>query len=649
MPGEFLAVSTDLPIPSSQMISQAKNRRLPRHGSVFATIPATPVPSRTFTLLVPLVFVSLVSAWPIHSVFAWHDEHPAAREPIPEKLVVLTFDDSARSHFDIVRPILLKYGFEATFFITEGFDFATNKTDYMTWEQISQLDRDGFEIGNHTRDHLGIDRVNVAALDEQLRAIGDRCRQHSIPDPVSFAWPGNSFTPDAFEILKQNGIRFARRGGVPEYTYDRGQGFAYEPGFDHPLLIPSAGDARPNWEFDDFVRAVDQARHGKIAVLQFHGVPDTAHDWVSLSTDKFEFYMNHLARENYQVIALRDLARFVDPDATPTDAGGIIADRQSLLAAGRSGENFRPLRDENDERFWLENMLVHHRYSIAEMTAVTGMSAAEIATAVTRLGIDDGPYPDATRADDGRLKTLPFPGGRHPRTGFRDGMLRPQRETKLSVFAPWNQGGYIVADFPEAIWWDPGTGRELLYLAHTHVPTIWDQRGIELEKQEWEPTGTGWSTERLLPNGVAFGTRAIPHSDHVRFEMWIRNGTANKISDVVVQQCVMLAGATGFDVRSNDNKVIRDPFVACRNESGNAWVITAWQSCGRAWANPPCPCIHSDPRFPDCPPGQTRTLVGWVSFYQGTDIDDELDRIAGLGWLQPERAVDAEQVSSPLE
>ena len=68
----------------------------------------------------------------------------AAREPIPDKLVVLTFDDSVKSHFTIVRPILRRYGFKATFFITEGFDFPTNKQDYMTRDEIAQLHRDGF-------------------------------------------------------------------------------------------------------------------------------------------------------------------------------------------------------------------------------------------------------------------------------------------------------------------------------------------------------------------------------------------------------------------------------------------------------------------------------------------------------------------------
>ena len=46
-----------------------------------------------------------------------------ALDPIPDKLVVLTFDDSVASHYSVVRPILKRYGFGATFFITEGFSF----------------------------------------------------------------------------------------------------------------------------------------------------------------------------------------------------------------------------------------------------------------------------------------------------------------------------------------------------------------------------------------------------------------------------------------------------------------------------------------------------------------------------------------------
>ena len=46
-----------------------------------------------------------------------------AATAVPDKLVVLTFDDSSASHSTIARPVLKRYGFGATFFITEGFTF----------------------------------------------------------------------------------------------------------------------------------------------------------------------------------------------------------------------------------------------------------------------------------------------------------------------------------------------------------------------------------------------------------------------------------------------------------------------------------------------------------------------------------------------
>lgn len=257
--------------------------------------------------------------------------NPAVRKPIPDRLLVLTFDDSAKSHYTIARPLLKEYGFGATFFITEGFDSKDNKKDYMTWEEIRKLHEEGFEIGNHTRDHLGITDATVNRLAEQLDGIDMQCEAHGIPAPVTFAWPGNAMTPAAFDTLKQHGILFARRGGAPEYPYDEGRGFAFEPGSDHPLMLPSAGDARPKWTLHDFIRAAEQARDGHIAILQFHGVPDTAHDWVSSNQQHFEAYLRYLKLENYRVIALRDLRDYVNPSVEPADPNAIIEARKLRL------------------------------------------------------------------------------------------------------------------------------------------------------------------------------------------------------------------------------------------------------------------------------------------------------------------------------
>jgi peptidoglycan/xylan/chitin deacetylase (PgdA/CDA1 family) len=259
-----------------------------------------------------------------------------AREPIPDKLVVLTFDDSVKSHFTVVRPILLEHKFGATFFITEGFDFKTNKDHYMTWEEIAHLARDGFEIGNHTRDHMSVGKNNLDKLPAQVEAINARCAEFGLPRTTSFAYPGNGIEAGALPILKRLGIVFARRGGAPEFPYKDGRGFAYEPGVDHPLLIPSAGDARPTWTLDDFKRAVAQAQSGRIAVLQFHGVPDLAHPWVHSPVERFQESMQYLADHHFRVIAMRDLGRYVDPDYVPSKPFAVIDSRKRSLEGTRS-------------------------------------------------------------------------------------------------------------------------------------------------------------------------------------------------------------------------------------------------------------------------------------------------------------------------
>jgi peptidoglycan/xylan/chitin deacetylase (PgdA/CDA1 family) len=551
-----------------------------------------------------------------------------ALQPIPDRLVVLTFDDASKSHFTVARPILLKYKFGATFFVTEGWDFATNKRDYMSWDEIARLHKDGFEIGNHTLDHKAVTARTLRDLPAQLRGIDARCKKHDIPKPVSFAYPGNAIARDALAVLKDHGIRFARRGGSPEHPYKHGRGFAYEPGLDHPLLVPTAGDARPHWTLDDFKAAVSQARHGKIAVLQFHGVPDTAHDWVSTRRERFEVFMKHLADEKYTVIALRDLARYVDPTVVPADPFGVVEDRRRLVEQGKDGSNGRVAKDDRELRFWLENALVFHRFTPAEAGAALGLTADEVSAKARRLGID----PDRKAGQP--LLVLPYPGGKHPRIGFRDGAIRPQRETKASVFAPWAGGGYAVADVPEAVWFEPTAGKpELLYLAHTHVPTFWDRRKAALAPLEWSRNRDGSLTlERTLPNKVSLSSRVVPGRDGVRMEFKVSNGSERKLTGLRVQMCVMLAGLAGFEKRTNDNKVFAAPFAACRDATGKRWVIVGWQRCGRAWGNPPCPCLHADPVVEDCPPGQARSVRGWLSYSEGEDIQAELKRLKAVAF-----------------
>ena len=234
---------------------------------------------------------------------------------IPNKLVVLTFDDGCKSQATFVGPLLKSYGFGATFYITEGLNFLTNKEAYMTWEEVKGLHNDGFEIGNHTRHHRNVTQQTAEELSVDLEHIDKRCEAYGIPQPTTFCYPGYSHSEAAAQVLAEHGFHFARRGVAPEFPYsgEGERGPTYNPALHHPLLIPTTGAAGPNWDFDDFTWALTQATDRNITILTFHGVPDVEHPWVHTEPEQFEVYMAHLAENDCKVIALRDLADYVDP------------------------------------------------------------------------------------------------------------------------------------------------------------------------------------------------------------------------------------------------------------------------------------------------------------------------------------------------
>lgn len=286
--------------------------------------------------------------------------------------------------------------------------------------------------------------------------------------------------------------------------------------------------------------------------------------------------------------------------------------------------------DSLDQRRWLENMVWYHGYSRDEILDALDVPPESVDAMLSSDDLDSARRSE--RASDAPLRLLPYPGGRHPRRGFLDGALRPQRDTKLSVFLPWTDGeqrerDYVVVDLPEAIFTNLG----LTYLAHTHVRTIWEDQGVTLPPLEWRPTASGgWESSRELPNGLAFGATATPERDQVAMELWLRNGTEATVTNIRAQVCVMLAAATGFHDQTGTNKLVRESVVAVHNGDNGEnrrWILTAWEPLHRAWQNPPVPCLHSDPSLPDCPPGTTVRAHGRLAFYQGTAIEDRMRQL----------------------
>lgn len=81
-------------------------------------------------------------------------EHP---EQLPQKPVVLTFDDGHKSHYTTVYPLLKKYGFKGTFFIYTDV-IAERSEKQLTWDELREMLRDGMDIQSHSKSHPHLTR-----------------------------------------------------------------------------------------------------------------------------------------------------------------------------------------------------------------------------------------------------------------------------------------------------------------------------------------------------------------------------------------------------------------------------------------------------------------------------------------------------------
>ena len=149
------------------------------------------------------------------------------------------------------------------------------------------------------------------------------------------------------------------------------------------------------------------------------------------------------------------------------------------------------------------------------------------------------------------------------------------------MFLPWSPQQYVVVDLPEAIFSNLG----LLFLAHTHVPTIWNDQNKVIDNVDWERKADGGlRSSWRLPNGVSFGAVITPERDQVRMELTLRNDTDQTLSRLRTQICVLLKGAADFREQSTTNKVFGKTAAgvqsADRIQMDSYGVGTVWPHMG---------------------------------------------------------------------
>ncbi len=97
-------------------------------------------------------------------------DHLRTGKELPEKAVVLTFDDGYLGQWENAYPLLKKFGYPATYFVHTGVVGVKTSKDHMTWEQLQTLEKEGLvSVECHTVTHPDdLRKVSDTQLDREL-------------------------------------------------------------------------------------------------------------------------------------------------------------------------------------------------------------------------------------------------------------------------------------------------------------------------------------------------------------------------------------------------------------------------------------------------------------------------------------------------
>lgn len=136
---------------------------------------------------------------------------------LPEKSILISFDDAYQSLYKTAYPILKDLRIPATLFLISGWvfdqvdDFNPKSSQVMSWSELEAMS-DVFELANHTHNlhnliQPGINGVMAASFDE-LKTDLETCKPY-VKHQDTFAYPFGFYDEQLVERLSSLGFKYA--------------------------------------------------------------------------------------------------------------------------------------------------------------------------------------------------------------------------------------------------------------------------------------------------------------------------------------------------------------------------------------------------------------------------------------------------------
>lgn len=128
---------------------------------------------------------------------------------LPEKPIVLTFDDGYADNYRTMLPILESHGMTAVVYVITN---ELGKFGYLTFDDLKDMERRGIEIGSHTSDHLPLTELDETFRRRQVRESKIYLEWSGLEPICSLSYPNGAFNKEIEELLREENYLTAVTG-----------------------------------------------------------------------------------------------------------------------------------------------------------------------------------------------------------------------------------------------------------------------------------------------------------------------------------------------------------------------------------------------------------------------------------------------------
>ena len=188
------------------------------------------------------------------------------KQQLPEKPIILSFDDGYEDNWRVVLPMLEERGMKAVFYMVTN---SIGKPGYLTWDNLFDMERRGMEIGSHTANHLPLTTLSPEKQREELRLSKLMLEWKGMKTIYSFSYPNGSYNAGVVAMLAEEEYLTAVTGEAGLNTLET-----------NPYLLRRVNIPPPHFGLTEFRLRLMKADIAARFEVRLNQLPDGLRDWI---------------------------------------------------------------------------------------------------------------------------------------------------------------------------------------------------------------------------------------------------------------------------------------------------------------------------------------------------------------------------------